>query len=511
MAGPRADNAAVAAEWVLFRDLTTAGRSAEAYELADRIVAESDDPLRVAQALIEKLVSVINMGQVDDRRSTAALLDTIQEKLSQADPHPRLTGEYNVLSGVIAFSNGSVGTAATHLVRAERMLRRMTELNVAAADTWHDLSSAYSAMGFHDKALDAMGQGRSLCVRAGVPEAICACLEAQVRAAVAADHHGATDDAISDLAAAVHFGRSVAADLNAMDTGFLGYAVARLRVLGVRVEDFPTPDPGDDASLIQAHQLGAACNAIADGDPDRGLVLLDHVSGPIEAFGAAEVHRLRSIAHTARGDYAAALASERIANRLAAASEQRIRDRYIGAVGVTLDQERLRRVAAQHADAAMSDPLTGLPNRRRLESFVADLTARGTPAVVGLLDLDGFKAVNDSHGHPTGDLVLQRVAGILAQNMRSDDLLTRYGGDEFVVVLPATSLKQAQRIGVRMASSVGGHDWQALAESTPVSISVGWAPLEGDLASALRAADKDLYRHKRARAARAHLTPTASA
>src|SRR3954447_9905406 len=137
MADPQGDPAAVAAEWVMFRQLTTAGRSAEAYALAERIAAGSDEPLRVGQALIEKLVSMINMGQLDDRRATAAVLDAIQEALGRADPHPRLTGEYYVLSGVVAFGNGSVGTAATHLVRAERVLRRMTELNVAAADTWH--------------------------------------------------------------------------------------------------------------------------------------------------------------------------------------------------------------------------------------------------------------------------------------------------------------------------------------------------------------------------------------
>jgi diguanylate cyclase (GGDEF)-like protein len=500
MADPQADLAAVAAEWVTFRDLTTAGRSAEAYELAERIAAGSDDPLRAGQALIEKLVSMINMGRLDDRRATAAVLDAIQDALSRADPHPRLTGEYYVLAGAVAFGNGSVATAATYLVRAERMLRRMTELNVAAADTWHDLSSAYSEMGFHVKALDAMRQGRKLCARAGVPEAICACMEAQVRAAVAADHVGATDDAIADLSAAVHFGRSVAGDLNAMDLAFLGYAVGRLRVLGVPVADFPMPEPGDDPSLLHAAALRAACDAIAEGDPDGGLRQLDEVGGPIEVFGAAEVPRLRSLAHAVRGDYASALSAERAAIRLASAADEQIRNRYISAVGATLDQERLRHLADQHADAAAKDPLTGLPNRRRIESFVAELSARRTPAVVGLLDLDGFKAVNDSHGHPTGDLVLQRVAGLLAQNMRSDDLLARYGGDEFVVILPSTSLEQAYGVGMRMALSVRGHDWQALAESTPVSISVGWAPLEGNLVEALREADLDLYINKRARA-----------
>lgn len=495
----RATDEEVAAEWMRFRDLTTAGRSAEAYALADQLVAGCDDPLRLGQALIEKLVAMINMGEAGDRRATAAILDAIQEALSRVDTHWRLTGEFYVLSGVVAYANGSLGTAVTHLVRAERTLRRMTELNVAAADTWHDLSSAYSAMGFHAKAIDAMHRGRQVCVRAGVTEAICACLEAQVRAAVAEDHEGRTEEAIRGLEAAVRFGAKMADDLNAMDTGFFGYAAARLRVLGVATEPIAVPDPGDDPSLVQTERLRAACDAIASGDPGKGLELLADVAGPIEVFGAAEVHRLRSIAHSARGDHAAAVVAERTVMRLTAQSEHEVRNRYLGSVGATLDQEGLRKVAAQHADAAMSDPLTGLPNRRHLEAFIAGLAARRMPAIVGLLDLDRFKAVNDTHGHPTGDIVLQRVAGILAGNMRPDDLLVRYGGDEFVVVLPSTSLAQASRIGRRMAEAIGAHDWRSVAESTPVSISFGWAPLGDSIAAALHAADRDLYRHKRAR------------
>jgi diguanylate cyclase (GGDEF)-like protein len=495
----RATDEEVAAEWIRFRDLTTAGRSAEAYALADEIVAQIDDPLRVGQALIEKLVAMINLGDAAERRATAALLDAIQEALGSVETHWRLMGEFYVLSGVVAYANGSLGTAVTHLVRAERMLRRMTELNVAAADTWHDLSSAYSALGFHAKALDAMHRGRQVCVRAGISEAICACLEAQVRAAVADDHQGRTDEAIRGLEAAVRFGAKMADELNVMDTGFFAYASARLCVLGVPTDLITDSQAGDDASLLQAEQLRLACDAIVGGDVTKALELLEQVTGPIEVFGAAEVHRLRSIAYSAQGDHAAAVAEERTVMRLTAATEIEVRNRYLGTVGATLDQEGLRKLASQHADAAMSDPLTGLPNRRHLEAFIAGLTQRRTPAVIGLLDLDHFKAINDTHGHPTGDIVLQRVAGLLAGNMRPDDLLVRYGGDEFVVVLPSTSLEHAARIGRRMSEAIGAHDWRSVAESTPVSISFGWAPLGDSITTALHEADRDLYRHKRAR------------
>ncbi|NUR50542.1 MAG: GGDEF domain-containing protein [Hamadaea sp.] len=490
----------VAAEWVTFRCLTTAGRSAEVCALADRIVAECDDPLRVGQALIEKLAAMINLGQVNDRRVSAAALDAIQEALGRAEPHLRLTGEFYVLSGVVAYANGSLSTAVTHLVRAERLLRQMTELTVAAADTWHDLSVSYSTMGFHAKALDAMRQGRRLCRRAGLPEALCACLESKVRAALCEDHHGRTDQAITGLEAVVRFGHAHAADLGALDVGFWAYAAARLPTLGIPVPAVAVPQQGSDPELSHLSQLTAACAAITGGEPDKALDLLTGVTDALDVFGAAEIGRLRSIAYAAQGDYRAALAEERAAMAAAATGDRELRQRYLGSVGMTLDQERLRKMAQQHAVDARSDPLTGLPNRRHLEAFVAALAVSRTPAVIGLLDLDRFKAVNDTHGHPTGDLVLQQVAAILARNTRPDDLLCRFGGDEFVFVLPTTTLDQAVRIGHRITQAVATHGWQTLAESTPVTASIGWSWLtDGDLVAALREADRELYRHKRAR------------
>src|SRR5207253_4861760 len=97
---------------------------------------------------------------------------------------------------------------------------------------------------------------------------------------------------------------------------------------------------------------------------------------------------------------------------------------------------------------ATTDALTGLPNRRslmaRMEQEVSRAQRSGRPLSLALLDVDRFKAINDSHGHPAGDAVLQAVADELRRVTRGGDVLGRFGGEEFAVVMPETNLKQAR-------------------------------------------------------------------
>jgi len=116
---------------------------------------------------------------------------------------------------------------------------------------------------------------------------------------------------------------------------------------------------------------------------------------------------------------------------------------------IALDVEnlRLRRVA-------VTDPLTGAFNRefmqRRLPTEVSQAEARGKPLAVAMIDVDHFKAINDRYGHGTGDLVLAEVAGRIRAAIRRDDLLVRYGGEEFLVVLPETDLERAREVAERI-------------------------------------------------------------
>ncbi|MEV6522816.1 GGDEF domain-containing protein [Longispora sp. NPDC051575] len=486
----------VAAEWVVFRDLTGAGRSAEVITLAERIVAESRDTRRVAQALIEKLVAYMNLGHT---QGLGPLLDEIYATLRRA-PDPRLVGEFHTMAGLIAYEQGSLGTAMTHLVHSERSLRRMTEVNLAAVDTWHDLSMAYSWLGFHVEAIAAMRQGARICAAAGLPMSFSANMSTQVQAAIFLDQRGDTDGSVRELRALVASGAQMG-ELVVMERVYLRYAVKRLAALGHLVDLEVTHDTDPDIDLILQHvnDLAEVCEAIAAGDPPRALRLLDSAPHAGDALGMVEPLRLRSIALTVAGDHEGALAAERAGVRMMTAEDRQLRELFTDSIGARLDQDKLRRVAAQYAGAASTDPLTGLPNRRRIAAFVAGLGRRGVSAMFGVLDLDGFKAVNDTHGHPSGDLVLQRIAGIFARAVRQGDLLARHGGDEFVVILPSTSPEEATEIGDRIRAAVDAEDWGALVPGTPVSVSIGWAVLGEDADAALRAADEALYRIKRAR------------
>lgn len=114
-----------------------------------------------------------------------------------------------------------------------------------------------------------------------------------------------------------------------------------------------------------------------------------------------------------------------------------------GALGTVRRRVRIEgeRRAAAWKELAMTDPLTGLHNRRfimeKLTRMLADSRATGAPATVILIDLDGFKNVNDRHGHLEGDRVLCRAAQALQRSMRGTDLLGRYGGDEFILLKAA--------------------------------------------------------------------------
>ena len=169
--------------------------------------------------------------------------------------------------------------------------------------------------------------------------------------------------------------------------------------------------------------------------------------------------------------------------------------------------KRLRRQLLEKQDhsyilrnLAMIDPLTGLYNRRfaeqRLAAEVARSERRGHPLTVLTLDLNNFKEINDTYGHPAGDQVLQEFASRLNKVIRGADLAVRLGGDEFLVVLPECTLEQLKLVLERLSSFE--LDWQG--QKIPVTFSAGWKDYEmGDRPEEMLArADEALYASKRA-------------
>jgi diguanylate cyclase (GGDEF)-like protein len=155
--------------------------------------------------------------------------------------------------------------------------------------------------------------------------------------------------------------------------------------------------------------------------------------------------------------------------------------------------------------AASTDAKTGLLNAAGWEQLAQRELARaareGGPLAILIIDIDRFKLVNDRYGHLVGDRVLRDVARRLAGGVRAYDVVGRFGGEEFVVVLPATAVGDALRVAERLRTRVNELPPLPLSDMAVVSVSIGVAcfPVDGaDLAGLVAAADGALYRAKTA-------------
>jgi diguanylate cyclase (GGDEF)-like protein/PAS domain S-box-containing protein len=159
-----------------------------------------------------------------------------------------------------------------------------------------------------------------------------------------------------------------------------------------------------------------------------------------------------------------------------------------------------RRAEDRLKELADHDPLTGLLNRRRFDEELRDTVLRlrrhGGRAALVLIDIDRFKAVNDTHGHKVGDDVLVGVAGALSGRLRATDVVGRLGGDEFAVLLFETGPEDSLRVAGQLAAAIRGRSVEGV--SVTVSIGVVMLDAEGGLSEgeALVAADRALYRAK---------------
>jgi diguanylate cyclase (GGDEF)-like protein len=165
-------------------------------------------------------------------------------------------------------------------------------------------------------------------------------------------------------------------------------------------------------------------------------------------------------------------------------------------LGLAALANALRRQPADAELAAMawSDGLTGLANRRRLDHDLASHRRDSEPTAVIMVDIDHFKGVNDTYGHQLGDDVLRQVATMLTHHVRFDDVVYRYGGEEFCILLPAASIDDARTVARRVveaAREIG------LPDHSNITVSVGVADGQTtDVTSIVEAADRALYEAK---------------
>jgi two-component system, cell cycle response regulator len=168
--------------------------------------------------------------------------------------------------------------------------------------------------------------------------------------------------------------------------------------------------------------------------------------------------------------------------------------------------ERLRDNVQMSIEMAITDGLTGLFNRRYMETHLAALVeqaaARGKPIAVLVVDIDYFKAVNDYHGHDAGDDVLREFALRIRKAIRNIDLACRYGGEEFVIVMPETDMAVATMVAERLRRRIASEPFaiQQGSRALDITISIGIGALAGaddNAAAILKRADTALYRAKR--------------
>lgn len=169
---------------------------------------------------------------------------------------------------------------------------------------------------------------------------------------------------------------------------------------------------------------------------------------------------------------------------------------------VIMAMDRLR---SEIAELALRDELTGLPNRRlfleRLSAETMRSARTGRPFALFVIDLDRFKEINDQNGHAAGDAALRHLADALKNRLRPNDFIVRYGGDEFCVILPETTLQEAKSLAEAMVETARSTPLPWQGRSIGLTISIGatvWSKKQlADVGRMLEQADQALYEVKR--------------
>jgi diguanylate cyclase (GGDEF)-like protein len=223
------------------------------------------------------------------------------------------------------------------------------------------------------------------------------------------------------------------------------------------VEEAHKTDPMTQAILLTASaSVETAVEALRVG-------VYDYLTKPLESLASFELSLTRALEH-----------------------------RYLIQENARLFEE-IRRLA-------LTDPLTGLYNRRKLDEVLELEIERarryGRPLSLIMLDMDQMKAINDRHGHPAGDEVLRRVAQAIRSQVRRVDLPTRYGGDEFLVVLPEANEEEANRIAGRIRQEIVRTAMPDIPASASAGVA-GWGDGLDSPEAFISLADQALYRNKR--------------
>jgi len=270
-----------------------------------------------------------------------------------------------------------------------------------------------------------------------------------------------------------------------------------------------------EAFLLQLTQHLSELGAMAEGaETTRIASLTGHRQ--LDAMVAAQVSDIEATVHNAHDveqmKGAIQVSLEKIREHLAEQGEQEEQRQKIlegqlksmtrRVQDMEGESQHLRDKLAEKHIQATTDPLTGAPNRLAYEKRIAEEYARWqryhNPLSMLICDVDHFKQVNDTYGHKAGDRALMAIVKTVQQYLRESDFLARIGGEEFVILLPETSLADAQIAADKLRRSIEVSEFAYQGQPVPITISAGLADFrQGDTVDAVcQRADKALYRAK---------------
>jgi diguanylate cyclase (GGDEF)-like protein len=229
----------------------------------------------------------------------------------------------------------------------------------------------------------------------------------------------------------------------------------------------------EGAHLIETARALDAAGRTQDGlrAALRAVHLLEEVGDRRTLAQAIEVS---STLNERVGDLAAALAAQRRFHALSQELDGERAKARMELNALRLDVQQAQAEAERRRTEALMDPVTGLPNRRDFDAQFGLLIARSTgPVALALMDLDHFKKVNDRFSHLVGDDVLRVCARLLRESSRDRDLVARFGGEEFAIVLPGAELPIALVVCERMRRAIADYPWETIHEGLAVTASLG--------------------------------------